>query len=319
MAVFTKITEAELKEFLSSYSIGNLVSFEGIEAGVSNTNYFVDTDQGRFVLTLFEPRRVQAEDISFFMEYSIVLEENGVPCPRTMLRHDKSNLGLLKDRPAAIFSFLQGKGATPATLGDAMCERAGETLAQMHLAAQKIIRTSPNRFGLKRWQDWAAMLGTDMDKIFDGTFKYTADELDWVSANWPSDLPVGAIHADYFPDNVFFDGGDVSGVIDFHFVCTDMFAYDLAIALNAWSFDADNKFVSSRFEAMMRGYNSIRPLSREETSAMPLLLRAAALRFLLSRIEEKLNWKPDDFMKPHDPMVFANRLRHFQTQGKLAA
>ena len=319
MAVFTKITEADLKEFLSFYTIGNLVSFEGIEAGVSNTNYFVDTEQGRFVLTLFEPRRVQAEDISFFMEYSIVLEENGVPCPRTMLRRDKSNLGVLKDRPAAIFSFLQGEGATVAALDDAMCERAGETLAQMHLAAQKIIRTSPNRFGLKRWQDWVAMLGADMDKIFDGTFKYTADELDFVSANWPSDLPSGAIHADYFPDNVFFEDGDVSGVIDFHFVCTDMFAYDLAIALNAWSFDAGNKFAPSRFAAMMRGYNSIRPLSKEETNALPVLLRAAALRFLLSRIEEKLNWKPDDFMKPHDPMVFANRLRHFQTHESLAA
>ena len=319
MAVFTKITQAQLEDFLSSYNIGNLVSYEGIEAGVSNTNYFVDTDRGRYVLTLFEPRRVEADDISFFMDYTITLEENGVPCPRTMLRNDKTNRGILNDRPAAIFSFLEGRGAHVDTITETDCERAGEVLAQMHLAAQKIIRTSPNRFSLKRWQDWVTMLGTDMDKIFDGTFKYAADELDWVASRWPSGLPSGAIHADYFPDNVFFQDGDVSGVIDFHFVCTDMFAYDLAIALNAWSFDTDNKFDQSRFSAMMRGYNSVRPLSKEELNALPVLLRAAALRFLLSRIEEKLNWKPDDFMKPHDPMVFANRLRHFQTHESLAA
>ena len=124
--------------------------------------------------------------------------------------------------------------------------------------------------------------------------------------------PSGAIHADYFPDNVFFRDGEVSGVIDFHFVCTDLFAYDFAIAINAWSFDEKNDFRQDRMDALMRGYNSIRPLSQAEMISLPVLLRAAALRFLLSRIEEKLTWKPGDFMKPHDPMVFDKRLRHFQ-------
>lgn len=159
------------------------------------------------------------------------------------------------------------------------------------------------------------MYGADMNRIADGLYKFCADEYDYIASHWPKDLPCGAIHADYFPDNVFFDGGDVSGVIDFHFVCTDYFAYDLAIALNAWCFDAKNEFQQTRMDSFLRGYQSVRPLSKEEQLSMAVLLRAAALRFLLSRTEEKLNWKDGDFMVPHDPMVFEERLKHFQMAG----
>lgn len=314
MAVYTSVTKEELRAFLLSYDIGSLISYEGIEAGVSNTNYFVTTDQARFVLTLFEPHRVRAEDIPFFIDYTIVLEERGVPCPKTMVRKDGATVSLLKNRPAVIFSVLEGEGGHVAMLTPDLCERAGETLALMHNAAIPIKATSLNHFGLKRWQDWLTSLGVAMNDIAPDMFRFCADETDWAAAHWPKDLPSGAIHGDYFPDNVFFKNDDVSGVIDFHFVCTDLFAYDLAIAINAWAFDENNAFRPERMDALMQGYNSIRPLSKAEVISLPVLLRAAALRFLLSRIEEKLKWKPGDFMKPHDPMVFDKRLRHFQAQ-----
>lgn len=314
MAVYTPVSREELVSFLTSYDVGELVSHEGIEQGVSNTNYFVTTDKGRFVLTLFEPHRVRTEDIPFFIDYTIVLEEHGVPCPKTLIRKDSAAVSLLKDRPAALFSVLDGEGGHVGMLTPKLCQRAGETLALMHNAAQPIKSISPNHFGLKRWQDWVTSIGPAMNDIAPDMFRFCADETDWAAAHWPKDLPAGAIHADFFPDNVFFKDGDVSGVIDFHFVCTDLFAYDLAIALNAWSFDENNNFRAERMDAMMRGYNSIRPLTKAEIVSLPVLLRAAALRFLLSRIEEKQKWKPGDFMKPHDPMVFDKRLRHFQVQ-----
>lgn len=315
MAVYTPVSADELSAFLSGYSIGSLISHEGIAAGVSNTNYFIDTTTGRYVLTLFEPHRVHEDEIPFFMNYAICLEDHGVPCPKTLLRKDGSFRGTLNDRPAAIFSLLSGDGGSVSTLTPAKCEAAGEVLARMHRAAQNYKAASPNHFGLKRWQDWLTAIGSDMNKIADGMYKFAADEYDFVASHWPKDLPAGAIHADYFPDNVFFEGDSVTGVIDFHFVCTDLFAYDLAIAANAWSFDADNHFQKDRMDALIRGYQSVRPLSHDEILSLPVLLRAASLRFLLSRIEEKLKWKPDDFMTPHDPMVFEKRLKHFQLTG----
>ncbi len=315
MAVFTPVSTEELSAFLLFYDIGMLVRHEGIEAGVSNTNYFVTTTTGRYVLTLFEPRRVRAEDIPFFLDYAICLEQNAVPCPKTLIRKDGSSHGELNGRPAAIFSVLYGEGTTSASITPTMCEHAGDVLARMHRAVQSLNLGGANHFGINRWRDWLTTIGPDMNGIEEGLYKFAADEFDYVVSHWPKDLPSGAIHADYFPDNVFFEGADVSGVIDFHFVCTDMFAYDLAIALNAWCFDADNNFQQARMDAFLRGYQSLRSLSHDEVLAMPVLLRAAALRFLLSRIEERLNWREGDFMKPHDPMVFEKRLRHFQLTG----
>jgi len=319
MAVFTPVSAEQLSAFLSSYDIGALVSHKGIEEGVSNTNYFLTTDKGRYILTLFEPRRVRPEDVAFFMDYAIHLEQNGVACPKTLPRKNGATRATLNDRPAAIFSLLDGANGHVDMLDANLCEQAGELLAQMHIVAQSFKKSSPNNFGMKRWQDWLTMMAGDMNQIAPGLFKFAADEYDWIASHFVSDLPSGAIHADYFPDNVFFKDGDVTGVIDFHFVCTDLFAYDLAIALNAWSFDAQNKYRPERMAGMMRGYNSVRPLSQAELTALPVLLRAAALRFLLSRAEEKLKWRQGDFMKPHDPLVFERRLKHFQQMEKIAA
>lgn len=312
MAVYTKVSEYDLKQFLLSYDIGLLVRFEGIEQGVSNTNYHVFTDHGRYILTLFEPHRVHAEDIPYYVDYTVVLEREGVPVPITLPRKDGSVLGMLSDRPAAIYSFLQGEGGHAGMLNADLCGKAGAVLGKMHLAGAKIQKTAANHFGLTRWRDWVHAMGADMNTIKDGMQKFVEDELEWISARYPSSLPSGAIHADFFPDNVFFESGEITGVIDFHFVCHDLFAYDLAIAINAWCFDQENNFDDMRMQAMVDSYNAVRPLSAEENEAMPVLLRAASLRFLTSRLEEKLAWTPEKIMRPHDPLVFEKRLRYFQ-------
>lgn len=312
MAVYTPVSEAELRSFLSSYDIGSLMSYEGIEAGVSNTNYHVFTDHDRFILTLFEPHRAKAEDIPYFIDYSMHLEANGVQCPQTMVRKNGQKVSTLCNRPAAFFSFLEGTSETAATLTPELCNRAGKTLARMHKAAASFTPHHDNDFGVRRWRQWLTEMGRNMNKIDDGLYLAAAAELSWIEDHWPDHLPTGAIHADYFPDNVFFKDGIVSGVIDFHFVCTDIFAYDLAIAINAWTFDGGNSFVPERFDAMLAGYEAIRPLSAAEKLAFSTLLRAASLRFLLSRCEEMLKWQPGDFMKPHDPLVFASRVKFFQ-------
>lgn len=313
MAVYTPVPEHDLKNLLMSYDIGDLVSYEGIEAGVSNTNYFVTTTKDRFVLTLFEPRRVKPEDIPFFIQYMRTLEKHGVSCPRVMIRKDGQLVSDFCARPTAIFSLLEGKGVTIDMIDSTLCERAGGLLAKMHLAAMDGPKKPANHFGLPRWHDWMQSIGDKMNAIDPGLYDLARAELNYITPRWPNYLPSGEIHGDYFPDNVFFKGGDITGVIDFHFVCYDLFAYDLAIACNAWCFDPQNNFKPDLMESFLRGYDVVRLLSPEENQSIPLLCRAAALRFLLSRVEEKLNWKPGDFMKPHDPMVFEKRLRHFQS------
>ena len=312
MAVYTKVSKEDLEQFLRSYDIGALVRHEGIEQGVSNTNYHLFTDRDRYILTLFEPHRVHAQDIPHYVDYAVVLEREGVPVPKTLPRKDGHVLGELMGRPAAIYSFLQGEGGHAGMLNAHLCAKAGAVLAKMHLAGGKIEKTAANHFGLQRWRDWGNAMGAEMDTIKDGMQKLVMDELEWISERYPSRLPSGAIHADFFPDNVFFKNGEVTGVIDFHFVCHDLFAYDLAIAINAWCFDQDNEFDEMRMQAMVDAYNIIRPLGIEENAAMPVLLRAGSLRFLTSRLEEKLAWTPDKMMKPHDPLVFEKRLRYFQ-------
>lgn len=315
MAVYTPVPEHDLKLFLQDYSIGNLVRHEGIEQGVSNTNYHVFTDLNRYILTLFEPHRVHESDIPFYVDYAVQLERAGVPCPRTLLRKDGSVLGRVMDRPAAIYSFLEGDGGSAAMLNADLCGKAGIVLAQMHLAASHIPETAKNHFGLSRFQEWVKNIGPAMNAIDAGMYDLASKELDYITANFPSDLPAGAIHADFFPDNVFFKDGEVTGVIDFHFVCHDLFVYDLAIAINAWCFDVNNTLDEARVAAMLDGYNAVRPLNDAERAALPLLLRAGSLRFLLSRIEEKLAWSPERVGKPHDPMVFEKRLRAFQQRA----
>jgi homoserine kinase type II len=220
MAVYTKVSTDELSSFLNDYNIGTLVSHEGIEAGVSNTNYFVLTSKSRYVLTLFEPHRVIIEDIAFFLNYAVELYKSGVPCPETIERKDGTHYGMLNKRPAAFFTvLLEGAGCYPQMITPELCEEAGTVLAQMHLAVHAFTRTSPNRFGMHRWQTWLAEMGDRLNHIDEGLYKFAADEYTFIASHWPKDLPAGSIHADFFPDNVFAKGVEIKSQEDAQIDC----------------------------------------------------------------------------------------------------
>lgn len=313
MAVFTPVPEDKLRIFLENYDIGALLSHEGIEQGVSNTNYHVFTDRGRYVLTLFEPHRVNPDEIPFFIDYSDELARQGIACPATEKDRGGRNIGSLCGRPAAIFDYMSGQGGDRITLTRDTLRQVGALNARMHDVAAGMTGEQENHFGPARWEEWLRKMGAGMDRISPGLYNFCRREYDALMADWPEDLARGRIHADLFPDNVFFEAGKISGVIDFHFVSTDFFLYDLAITINAWCFDSANALNRDFYDAVLEGYESVRPLNENERKAMQLFLRAASLRFLLSRAEEYINHQPSNLMKPKDPLVFFDRLRFFQT------
>lgn len=313
MAVYTQIDRAILESFVARYGIGALQSYRGIEAGVSNTNYFVDTDQGRYVLTLFEPHRVNPADIDFFTQYTNTLYEAGLPVPEVLCGEDGAQIYTVCGRPACLYRFLTGESIAAGELTPEACAQAGEMLALMHVAAARMTAFHPDPYGPNKWRHWIEAMGADIDATRAGLLDICREEYN-AMAGFPCEtLTSGPLHGDYFPDNVFFKDGALCGVIDFHFAGTGWFLYDLAIAVNAWCFDQDNKFVQACADAMMAAYRTVMPLEAHEYEAMPMMLRLAAMRFLLSRIEEKANWQAGTLGQPHDPVVFLERLEHFRT------
>jgi homoserine kinase type II len=320
MAVYTPITDKDLEVFLYDYNIPPLKGYAGIEEGVSNTNYLLQMkDKSKYILTLFEPRRVHEKDLPVFLAYSKHLNKHSIPTPEVIPTCDGDIYNYLNNRPAAVFSFLEGIGGhklkkiTPET-----CYIVGELNARMHMAAESFECNKLNAFGTRKWDDWIYQLGNKLDSIQIGLHDFVRAEYQALINKWPSNLPKGAIHADLFPDNVFFEKSlfgiknNISGIIDFHFVCNDFFVYDLAITINAWCFDAHNRFSDIMYNRLLEGYESIRPLSEKEYAALPILLRGVALRFLLSRAEEYINHKAEEIMVPKDPLQFYQRLCFFQ-------
>lgn len=310
MAVYTKITETDLRAFLNAYDIGVLKTYEGISAGVSNTNYHVYTDRERYVLTLFEPHRVSSEDVPFFTGYADHLAKAGLPAPALMKTKDGAGIKVMADRPAILSAFLEGDEIAKNALTPEHCQAAGALMGRMHIAGDDYEPVKGNDYGLDCWKVWVRAL--PLDKIKRGLKADLVEELEYIKFRWPRNMQGGAIHGDYFPDNVFFKGKEISGLIDFHFACTDYYIYDLAIAINAWCFDDDVNFIRDRYDAFLDGYQSARTLDSSEWRVLPLMLRAAALRFTLSRAEEFLIHKENTDMVPHDPHEFIKRLEHFQ-------
>ncbi len=310
MAVYTEVPDDLLVDFIAGYDLGEVTAFKGIAEGVENSNFFLATDKGQFILTLYE-KRVAPEDLPFFVGLVEHLAEQGVQCPMPV--HDRNGRAIreLAGRPAAIFTFLEGIAVRrPKALH---CQQVGQTLGALHLAGQGFQLSRVNALGLRGWRPLFQSFAADADRIAPDLGRLISDELDYLEANWPGDLPQGVIHADLFPDNIFFHHGDVSGVIDFYFACNDAFGYDLAIGLNAWCFEADHSFNITKGRALSRGYQSVRVLTTAEREMMPLLARGAALRFLLTRAYDWLNTAEDAFVKPKDPLEYARRLRFHQS------
>lgn len=315
MAVYTEVGEEELADFVARYDIGSVLSFKGIAEGVENSNYLLVTDSGPFILTLYE-KRVDAADLPFFLGLMNHLAASGETCPTAVADRDGALFGQLAGRPAAIITFLQGVWIRRPRREH--CSAVGAALARLHLAAADFALSRRNALSLDGWGALVAETAGQADDVRQGLAADIGGELDFLHDQWPKELPDGVIHADLFPDNVFFLGERLSGVIDFYFACNDMLAYDLAICLNAWCFEADRSFNVTKGRALLTGYDEVRALSGAELDALPLLARGAAFRFLLTRLNDWLKVPPGALVTPKDPMEYHAKLR-FHREAESAA
>ncbi|MGE0753860.1 MAG: homoserine kinase [Alphaproteobacteria bacterium] len=313
MAVYTALSEAEIADFIARYDIGAFRSATGITEGIENSNYLVETESGRYILTLFE-QRTKLDDLPYFVHLMQWFVSRGIPCPLPVERIDGGVLGALKEKPALLVTFLKGGG-----VGGIRMEhlpQLGQLVANMHIAGMEFPHRRDNALSLAGWQQLVLRIGDSADRIEPGLAALIREEYNFLEESWPNGLPSGPVHADLFPDNVFFvrDRGSfkLSGVIDFYFACHEMWAYDMAVCVNAWCFDDRHRFVPERVQALMAAYNDIRPMNDEENMAMPILLRGAALRFLLTRTYDWLNTPDDAQVVKKDPLEYSAKLRFFQ-------
>jgi homoserine kinase type II len=311
MAVYTDVAAEELAEFLKSYDLGELLSYKGIAEGVENSNFLLHSSAGYFILTLYE-KRVARNDLPFFLALMTHLASRGISCPLPVKNKSGEALSTLAGRPAAIISFLEG--IWPRKPSVAHCAGVGQALARMHLAGRDFPMARANALSVSGWRPLYDAAAARADELQPGLSAFIAAELDHLEGGvWPKNLPIGVIHADLFPDNVFFLGERLSGIIDFTFACNDMLAYDVAICLNAWCFESDCSFNVTKARAFLNAYGRERKLSEAEESALPLLARGAALRFLLTRLVDFLNVPPGALVRPKDPLEYARKLRFQQS------
>ena len=309
MAVYTDVAVEELAAFLDAYDLGDLLAYKGIAEGVENSNFLLHTSGGYFILTLYE-KRVAAADLPFFLALMEHLAARGLTCPQPVKTRAGETLGRLAGRPAAIVTFLDGMWIRRPSA--AHCAGLGHALAELHLAGADFPMRRANALSVEGWRTLYAAAEARADSVQTGLASAIAAELGILAARWPRNLPQGVIHADLFPDNVFFLGERLSGLIDFYFACTDTLAYDVAICLNAWCFEADHSYNVTKGRALLAAYAARRPLSAAELDALPLLARGAATRFLLTRLVDWLNVPPGALVKPKDPLEYHRKLRFHQ-------
>ena len=306
MAVYTEVSDEDLNVFVASYDIGEVLSFKGIAEGVENSNYLLRTDQGSFILTLYE-KRVDERDLPFFLGLMEYLSGQGIPCPLPVSDRDGNRLRTLAGRPAAIITFLDGMWVRRPRVEH--CGALGAGLAGLHLASERFEMERQNALLMTAWREILESCSDKLDGFEAGLKTELFNDLEQIAQSWPEDLPRGVIHADLFPDNVFFLGGELSGFIDFYFACTDFFAYDVAICLNAWCFETDGSFNITKAKALLRGYQSARALTSAEIDALPTLARGSAMRFLVTRLFDWINTPEGAFVKPKNPVEYIKKLR----------
>jgi homoserine kinase type II len=312
MAVYTEVSDEALTAFLTEYPIGTLTAFRGIAEGVENSNFSLRTTQGDFILTLYE-RRVDPADLPWFLGLMEHVCENGVICPMPVHGRDGQALRHLAGRHAAITTFLPG--VWPRRIQQAHCRPMGDALARLHVAGAGYAPTRANALGPNAWAALLEKCRARADDVQPGLAAELDEATSAILRAWPADLPTGHIHADLFPDNVFFLDGKISGLIDFYFACTDLYAYDIAVCLNAWCFEPDFSFNATKARALLAGYEAQRPLTAAERHAMPVLAQGAALRFLLTRLYDWLNTRTGALVTRKNPLDYYKRLRfHLATK-----
>jgi len=309
MAVYTHVSDRALTDFLAHYDVGEVLSFKGIAEGVENSNYLLKTTEASYILTLFE-KRVHKADLPFFLGLMEHVAKRGVSCATAIAARDGALTRVLNGRPAAIISFLDGLSIRQPTVTH--CAAVGATLAEFHEASSDFTVARANGLGQADWRPLFEKSKARADEVEPGLARFMESELDYLDEAWPSGLPQGVIHGDLFPDNVFFLGGKLSGIIDFYFACNDMRAFDLACCLNAWCFDEAMRFELDKSAALLAAYQAVHPLSPEETQALATLCRGSAMRFLVTRLHDWLFHPEDALGTPKDPRDYVARLKFHQ-------
>ena len=310
MAVYTDVAAEDLIAFLAHYDIGELLSYKGIAEGVENSNFLVHASRGYFILTLYE-KRVSVKDLPFFLGLMEHLHARGISCPQPVQNERGEVLGQIAGRPAALITFLEGMWIRRPSA--AHCAAVGQALAELHLAGLSFGKSRDNALSVKGWRALYESCRARANEVQRNLETFLAAALAALEKEWPQNLPQGVIHADLFPDNVFFLGSKLSGLIDFYFACTDALAYDIAICLNAWCFESDHSFNVTKSRSLQQAYGRARPLRQEEYAALPLLARGAALRFLLTRLVDWFEVPAGALVRPKDPAEYFRKLRFHQS------
>jgi len=305
MAVYTDITDEELSALLADFELGAPLSLKGVAEGVENSNFLLETEAGRYFLTIYE-KRVREEDLPFFLGLMRWLAQHGYPSATPIADRSGQLLKRVRGKPCAIVTFLSGLSVRRPSA--AHCREAGAGLAALHVAADGFAGARENDLGQQAWAPLFAGLKAEAEGLKPGLAAVIDADLAAIGARWPADLPRGVIHADYFPDNVFFAGGKFAGAIDFYFACNDALAYDIAVALNAWCFEADGSFNITSARQLVAGYEAIRPLSDAERAALPILAHGAAMRFFLTRLADWGATPAGALVRPKDPMEYERKL-----------
>ena len=314
MAVYTQISIDELNVFLSKYNIDNINEFSGIKGGTSNSNYLLTADNKKFILTIFEERTNQ-ENLPFYFDLMNHLNAHDIKCPEVIKDKQGNFSNSIKQKHAVITSFLTGSSLEK--IKPIHCSNLGLTIAKMHNASEKLNIKRENELGFDKLGIIIEKLKTYKEHIDDEKLKFIEDEFLFLSREINKDLPSGIIHADLFPDNIFFEENNLTGIIDFYFSCNDFYAYEIAICLNAWCFeDSNNEFNPTKAKYLLGSYNQERKFSNEEVEALPLLARASALRYLLTRLLDFYSHEDSDLILKKDPNEYISKLRFHQSVRK---
>ena len=308
MAVYTKLSEIELKEFFSKYNLGKLLDYKGIKEGIENTNYFIETETGKFILTLYE-KRVEEKDLPFFISLMRNLYDNNFPSPEPIINRNGSYISEILKKKAAIISFIDGN--TKKNLSPDECYQVGTYAAKLHQITKKLNIKRENKLSVNSWREIYNKVRKNCTKIDKNLPEIIEKNLNDIEKNWPKNIPSGIIHADLFPDNIFFKKNKLSGIIDYYFACHDFYAFEIAICLNALCFEGSKENLSfnvTKATKFINGYSSIRKLTDEEKNSLIILCKGAAIRFLLTRVFDYLNLTEGALVKIKDPIEYLKRL-----------
>ena len=313
MAVYTKLSESKLKEFFSKYNLGKLLNYSEIKEGIENTNYFIQTEKGKFILTLYE-KRVEEKDLPFFISLMRNLYDKNFPSPEPIINNNGNYISDISGKKAAVVSFIDGNAKTKLTPND--CYEVGINTAKLHLITKNLSGKRENKLSINSWRGIYNKVKKDCSKIHPNLIAIVEKNLDEIEKNWPKDIPSGIIYADLFPDNIFFKNEKISGIIDFYFSCNDYYAFEIAICINALFFEGKNENLSfnvTKAKKFIDGYSSIRRLSDEEKNSLKILCQGAAIRFLLTRVFDYLNLTEGAIVKIKDPLEYLKRLEFHES------